>query len=381
MNDPIFSREALGELNTKPKRHSRQWNTNNYVIKSEDGTNEESVRTSQGEHCQLCNRNHDLDECKDFNDMVISERNKFLAKQKLRYGCYESISPKHRACNCPKRGTCKICLGKHPSGLHGFQYKKKDGTTKENSQHQKSSVTSNCANINNIQCESVSTEYVLSMRVVPVKVQHNQSDNEIRTFAILDACSQGTFITQNLMEQLSIKGIPTSVKIKTLIGNQTESSEIVKGLLVLKAASQNEQQKWIRLPAAYKNEIPVESCEIAANGKLQRWNYLERIFEEIGNNQNIKVDRLIGANCLEALEPLEVITSQDKGPYAFRKALGWCVVGPMKSQQLDVISCNRIGVMKAGTQDTAEHHFKIEKRCEDFGATEMLKKMYMIDFN
>ena len=85
--------------------------------------------------------------------------------------------------------------------------------------------------------------------------------------------------------------------------------------------------------------------------------------------------------CLEALEPLEVKPSQDKGSYAFRTALGWCVVGPMKAQQLDLISCNRIGVMKAGTQDTAEHHFEIEKKYENFGVKEMLKKMYMIDFN
>ena len=62
------------------------------------------------------------------------------------------------------------------------------------------------------------------MCVVPVKVQHNQSDKEIIKFAMLDTCSQGTFVTQSLMEQLSIESIPRFVKIKTLIGHQTESS-------------------------------------------------------------------------------------------------------------------------------------------------------------
>ena len=95
----------------------------------------------------------------------------------------------------------------------------------------------------------------------------------------------------------------------------------------------------------------------------------------------MKVDLLIGANCLEAFKLSEVIPSHDKSPYWFRTALGWCVVGPMKAQQLDVISCNRVGVMKAGTQDSAEHHSGIEKKCEEFGVKEMLKKMYLIDFN
>ena len=53
----------------------------------------------------------------------------------------------------------------------------------------------------------------------------------------------------------------------------------------------------------------------------------------------------------------------------------------MRAQQLDVNLCNRIGVMKAGTQDTAEHHFEIEKKCEDFGVQEILKQRYMTDFN
>ena len=70
-------------------------------------------------------------------------------------------------------------------------------------------MTSNCANVDDIQCQSVGTEDVLSMCVVPVKVQDNQSDKEIITFAMLDTCSQGTFVTQSLMEQLSIKGIAT----------------------------------------------------------------------------------------------------------------------------------------------------------------------------
>ena len=284
-------------------------------------------------NCQLCNRHHELDECKAFNDMVVAERSNFLAKRKLRYGCYESISVNHTARNCPKRRTCKICLGKLPISLHSVQYKKKDGTTKKgSSQHQQKSVTSNCANVDDIQCESIGTEDVLSMYVVPVKVQHSQSDKEIITLAMLDTCSQGTFVIQILVEQLSIEGIPTSVEIKTLTDHQTELSEIVKGLSVSKAAFQNEQQKWIRLPTAVsKKEIPVEPCEIATSGKLQRWKYLERIFEEIGNNENIKVDLLIGANFLEALEPLEVIPSQDKGLCAFRTALGWCVVGLMKA--------------------------------------------------
>ena len=88
---------------------------------------------------------------------------------------------------------------------------------------------------------------------------------------------------------------------------------------------------------------------------------LEKIFKELGDNEDISVDLLIGANCLEGLEPVEVIPRQNDGPYAIRTALGWCVVGPIKAQCHNVVSCNRIVVIKAYSGKMAEHHFEIEK--------------------
>ena len=197
MNDPLFSREALGKFNTKPELHSRQQNTNSYVVKSEDGTCEKDMRThveKKLENCQLCNRRHDLDECKAFSDIVVAERSKFWQNRSC-FMVAMKVFQQNTACNFPKRRTCKIRLGKHPTGLHGFQYKKKDWATIGNSQHQQKSETSNCANVYDIQYESIGTEDVLSMCVVPVKVQHNQSDKEIITFSMLDTCSQRAFVT------------------------------------------------------------------------------------------------------------------------------------------------------------------------------------------
>ena len=220
------------------------------------------------------------------------------------------------------------------------------------------------------------------MCVMPSKVQQKNSDKDIITFTMLDTCSQGTFITTSLMEQLNISGIQTFINIKTLIGHQKESSYIVEGLSVSKATMSDGNPRWIKLPSAFsKKEIPVDSCEIATAGKFKKWDYLERISKELGDNENISVGLLIGTNCLEALEPVEVIPRQNDGPYAIRIALGWCVVDPIKAQCHNVVSCNRIAVIKADSGKMAEHHFEIEKGCKDIGVKEMLKKIYMADFN
>ena len=42
---------------------------------------------------------------------------------------------------------------------------------------------------------------------------------------------------------------------------------------------------------------------------------------------NIEVGMLIGANCMKALEPMEIISSRNGELYAYRIKLGWCIVG------------------------------------------------------
>ena len=94
------------------------------------------------------------------------------------------------------------------------------------------------------------------MCVVPVKVQHKESNKEIITFALLDTCSQGAIATENLMNQLDINGIRTSVGIRTLIGRQKQSFCLLDGLSVSKLVlGPSEKAKWIRLPSTFAREI------------------------------------------------------------------------------------------------------------------------------
>ena len=76
------------------------------------------------------------------------------------------------------------------------------------------------------------------------------------------------------------------------------------------------------MPSAFsKKEIPVDFCEIVTAKKLKKWDHLEKISKEPGENENISVDLLIGANCLEALDPVEVIPRQNDEPIAIRTAV------------------------------------------------------------
>ena len=62
---------------------------------------------------------------------------------------------------------------------------------------------------------------------------------------------------------------------------------------------------------------------------------------------------MIGGNCAKALEPCSVISSENNGPCAIRRRLGWCIVGPMDANSSQ-IGCNFIG--NAGYSSGSSSH-------------------------
>ena len=70
------------------------------------------------------------------------------------------------------------------------------------------------------------------MCLVPAKVKHSDSHKEVKTCALLDTFSQETFVTEDPISKLGVSGVNTSIKIKTLNGNQKQSSSLVQGIMV-----------------------------------------------------------------------------------------------------------------------------------------------------
>ena len=105
----------------------------------------------------------------------------------------------------------------------------------------------------------------------------------------------------------------------------------------------------------------MEREEIATPSKIKKWDYLKFISREITQQDDIEIGTLIGANCIKALEPLEIISSRNDGPYAQRTKLGWCIVGPIINKSSNKsVKCNHIAVKDVISGKVASHHFKID---------------------
>ena len=211
--------------------------------------------------------------CADFLKLNIEERSKMIFKKKLCYRCYQKVSRMHNAKNCTNRNVCKVCSGKHPTTLHGLVLRK--GNSQEKLEKQKVEETSENQNVSgnhkDLTCTSVNMcSQVITMSVVPVKLVHENCNKVISTHALLDNCSQGTFVMKSIVDMMGIDETPTSITIKTLNGDLTNTSGAVERLNVCAAAASG-RNRWVKISKAFsRDKLQVDAEDIATPEKIAK---------------------------------------------------------------------------------------------------------------
>ena len=152
-------------------------------------------------------------------------------RQKRRYGCLEPMSDGHNAKTCTSKLMCSSCKGNHPTPLHGYVPKDKRGAdcVDQDPRKTEEALKNSFAGLDDLKCAATSKDNgsnVISMCVVPVKVKHEHGANEVTTYAMLDNCSQGSFIHNLLVKKLGVTGSKTIINLKTLHGEQSEKNII-----------------------------------------------------------------------------------------------------------------------------------------------------------
>ena len=171
----------------------------------------------------------------------------------------------------------------------------------------------------------------------------------------------------------------TTLNLKTLHGERNENTMIVDGI---KVTGMNDDSSWFALPTLYaRKAIPVDKEEIATPAKIEEWKHLMPISNEIVQRDDVQVGLLIGANCMKALEPTQIIHSVGGGPYAYKSRLGWCIVGPINCITEEItMSCNRVAVKDVSSK-LASHHFAMENSIKNISLEKMFQTIYQHDFS
>ena len=372
VTDPVFSKEVIERYVEKKPSYKKG------KISTFATGNEESPDVSI-----YGDERHKLEVCDKFMERTLTERIKFLVKQTFCYGCLKPMTEGHNAKTCAHRLTCTICKGNHATPLHGYAPNKTPKQDRSQKIDGGENLKNNFDGFNNdLKFASVSGKAgskVISMCIVPVRVQHKDGKGMIQTYAMLENCSQGSFIHENLVKEIGVCGMKTILNLKTLHGERTENTMVVEGI---KVAGMNDDSSWLALPKLYaRKEIPVDKEETTTPAKIKEWKHLMPISNGTVQRDDLQVDLLIGANCINALEPMQIIQSEGGGPYAYKTRLGWCIVGPINCTTEEItMSCNCVAV-KDVLSKLASHHFAMENSVNDISLEEMFQAMYQHDFN
>lgn len=259
---------------------------------------------------------------------------------------------------CKERLSCSECSLPHPTILH-MKPKETAHPQKDKMDNcDRQSVTSAliCAEKDTSEvidfCENDCT-----LSIVPVQVKTTKGTHLVKTYAFLDQGSSDTFCTEALMSELNVNGRKTDILLRTMGDEKQVKTHIVSGLEI----SRLDDDKFIQLPDVFtQRTIPVHKGNIPQQKDLERWPYLKEVCLP---SIKAEIGLLIGANVPEVMEPWQVISSRDNGPFAVRTKLGWTVNGPLRNSNHVTrkgrnvqVSVNRIAV--ARLEDLWQQQFK-----------------------
>ena len=350
------------------------------VVQEERSNSKTSRRGSDDVKCLYCGFNHRLEVCRKLGSKSHEEKLAFLRSKGL---CFRCLEGNHMSKDCKQEKlVCEICQKPHPTVLH-YNRKPEQKATKDPKEDQitEETVTQVKASCTTAQMQETSTcmragVNKTSLSIVPVRIKSKSTNKDVETYAFLDNGSTDTFISEDLAHKLSVSGPKTKIMLSTLQQEELVESRAITNLELCDL----EGQTVLPLPKVYtQKRIPVCKDDLITEEDLKKWPYLSRV--SLPNPKAMEVGILIGNNAHKAMEPWDVINSQDDGPYAIRTCLGWVVNGPVISGEkarVNYITMQTIGDMLTSqfNHDFSERisEEKLEKSRDDHLFLNQLEK-------
>ena len=174
--DPVTSLGSLRGIPEQEEKEREKGSTMNERKKRSHAATPLASDTEDNESlsCFLCKRNsHVLAECRTFGVKPVGEKQEFVKKNGLCFGCLQhGLMSK----GCTQKSTCKTCHKRHPTSLHMEQKQsseesmtktlEKSNKSKDVTKPEKEAV---CSNVSNIASECMSTNILIGKLLVESK--------------------------------------------------------------------------------------------------------------------------------------------------------------------------------------------------------------------
>ena len=282
----------------------------------EQGTDAASL-ASQAEHgCPACGEAHAIISCRSFATMSLPERKDVIFKKGMCFGC---LGVGHKSRDCRVRHTCQVCGKRHPTLLHEFGKHPFEHVNKaaESSHDGRRATTS----------------------TIPVVLRNTENGKEIRVFALLDTQSNTHFATTDVLKAIGACRRNAILKLKTMNGTKQIETEAASNLEVRGIF----EDEYIRLssPCYGRLSIPCNRQSIPTDD-LHRFPHLSEV-ELLPASPEIPIGLLIGYHCAKAFKPTKFVGGKTDEPFAWKTALGWCIMGDAENSETTICEGDEIG--------------------------------------
>ena len=274
--------------------------------------------------CLRCNGSHALERCYKFQDMAFDDRRKFIREKRLCDNCFQSG---HISRGCTKASKCNVngCKRKHNTTLHPPSENLTQASETEVKQvasdKDPNTIAASSGSVH--ATEAGRGKGKVCLKIVPVEVLAPGANQGIKTYALLDNCSDVSLCERRLVDQLGVKGTEKSYNLTTV----NKQGNNVKGFEVHLSAKALDSGEIVDIPRVWTiDKLPISSACIPKSEDFHHWPHLRDI--QVPEVDSSEVTLLIGSDVPEVFWALDERRGKRKQPYAVRSLLGWTMIGP-----------------------------------------------------
>ncbi|KAK2910703.1 hypothetical protein Q8A73_008418 [Channa argus] len=178
----------------------------------------------------------------------------------------------------------------------------------------------------------------VAVQIERAREEAKKGNKVITLYAFLDPGSTATFCTDELLDELNLRG----KKVSLIVTTMTESKVVTSTMVTELEVGHLNSNTFIELKEVFSQKaIPVSRNNIPRQEDIDKWPHLKGVQVPL---IDAAIGLLIGTDAAKMMEPKEVIPSVDDGPFAVRTILGWTVNGPLK---VDGCNTSRNEIMQA----------------------------------
>lgn len=312
---------------SQPAKYQQQRNVKTFLTSSES--------------CKVCAGTHRIYECTKFLNMDRGLRRRFIDNNSI---CSNCLSHNHKIDTCKSRFSCRFCRKRHHSMLHD-KGQSSQSTPAVSQNHDKKNIsttpeTTKSVTLHNVNSEANSSNVLLATAMVQI-----DSPDGTHTFrALVDPCSQASFISEEAARQLRLptKALLTSVNGVGAQLSQRSTSTVEFVIKSCHGLPRSHPVTALVLPS-------ITQCLPHRMFHPNTWTHLQHLpLADPTFAQPGKIDLLLGAKIFKRI----ILPGLQKGSpdelIAQQTTLGWIITG-------DDSSCSKTDITQFRSSVRAFH--------------------------